>query len=58
MTPLTVGGDINYNIIATANSWIRNSNSRSTCYRIHDEGLLVADQTPYGKYGGDEEKPA
>ena len=45
---------------ATANNWIRNGNTRSTCYRVRDGGFsvdILAKQTLYGKYGGDEGKP-
>ena len=59
MSPITLGKDINY--IATANNWIRNGNSRSTCYKVYDGGIIVTfsgDQTLYGKYGGDDGKPA
>ena len=45
----------------TANNWIRNGNTRSTCYRIYEGGIHVvftADQTLYGSYGGTEGKPA
>ena len=51
--------DINY--IATANSWIRNGNTRSRCYRIYDGGIAVRFlnyTTLHGKYGGNEGKPA
>ena len=51
--------DINY--IATSNSWIRNGNTRSKCYRIY-EGAIVVSLLNYtllhGRYGGDEGKPA
>ena len=59
MRTFALSDDTNY--IATTNSWIRNGNTRSTCYRIRDGGFLVtllSDQTLYGKYGGDEGKPA
>ena len=59
MSPIIAGKDINH--IATANNWIRNGNTHSTCYKVYDGGILVtfsADQTLYGKYGGDNGKPA
>ena len=59
MHPYILRKDI-YNI-ATANNWIRNGNTRSQCYRVYDGGIIVefsADTTLYGKYGGDEGKPA
>ena len=45
----------------TANNWIQNGNTRSTCYRIHEGGIRVfftADKMLYGSYGGTEGKPA
>ena len=51
----------NINFIATANSWIRNGNTRSKCYRIYAGSitvLLLNYTTLYGRYGGDEGKPA
>ena len=47
--------------IVTANNWIRNGNTRSRCYRMHNGGIRVTfsgDQTLYGSYGGTEGKPA
>ena len=59
MDPVIENKDIN--TIATANNWIRNGNTRSTCYKVYDGGIHVrfsGDQTLYGKYGGDNGKPA
>ena len=59
MSPFFLSEDLNY--IATANNWIRNGNTRSTCYKIGDGGIAVTfsgDQTLYGSYGGAEGKPA
>ena len=51
----------NINFIATANSWIRNGNTRSKCYRIYAGSVTVVllnYTTLYGRYGGDKGKPA
>ena len=59
MYPVVLHENINY--IATANSWIRNGNTRSRCYRIYDGGIAVTllnYTTLHGSYGGDEGKPA
>ena len=59
MYPFILRKEINY--IATANNWIRNGNTRSRCYRIYDGGISVAFlnyTTLYGRYGGEEGKPA
>ena len=58
MSPVIKRKDINF--FATANSWIRNGNTRSRCYRIFNGEIAVtfsAEATLYGKYGGDEGKP-
>ena len=58
MSPFFLSKDLNY--IVTANNWIRNGNTRSTCYEIQDGGIAVTfsgDQTLYGSYGGAEGKP-
>ena len=59
MSPFFLSNNINY--IVTANNWIRNGNTRSTCYKMRDGGIRVtfqADQTLYGSYGGADGKPA
>ena len=59
MHPYALRKDVNN--IATANSWIRNGNTRSRCYRIYEGGIVVSllnDTTLHGRYGGDEGKPA
>ena len=58
MSPFVLSKDINY--VVTANSWIRNGNTRSKCYKMGDGGITVTfsgDRTLYGSYGGDEGKP-
>ena len=59
MFPAVVRKDIN--LIATANSWIRNGNTRSRCYRIYTGSVsvtLLNYTILHGRYGGDEGKPA
>ena len=59
MGPFVLSEEANY--VVTTNNWIRNGNTRSTCYKIHDGGFRVsfsADQTLYGSYGGAQGKPA
>ena len=59
MGPFMLSEEANY--VVTTNNWIRNGNTRSTCYKIRDGGFRVrfsADQTLYGSYGGAQGKPA
>ena len=59
MTPAIQSKDLNF--LVTANNWIRNGNTHSTCYPIQDGGLGVSfsdNQTLYGTYGGANGKPA
>ena len=59
MSPFLFSTNINY--IVTANNWIRNGNTRLTCYKVRDGGILVTfsdDQTLHGSYGGADGKPA
>ena len=58
MDPFILADNINY--VITTNTWIRNGNTRSTCYKNRDGGFRVtfsANQTLYGSYGGTEGKP-
>ena len=47
--------------VVTANNWIQNGKTRSRCYQVRAGGIRVTfsdDQTLYGRYGGDDGKPA
>ena len=58
MSPFNTSEDINF--LVTANNWIRNGNTHSNCYKLHDGGIRVTfsgDQTLYGSYGGADGKP-
>ena len=59
LTPSIQSKDLNF--LVTANNWIRNGNTHSTCYPIQEGGFRVTfsgNQTLYGMYGGANGKPA
>ena len=59
MSPTIQSKDINY--VVTANNWIQNGDTHSTCYPICVGGFRVTfsdNQTLYGTYGGANGKPA
>ena len=56
MSPSIQSKDINY--VVTANNWIQNGSTRSTCYPICQGGFQFTLSDLYGRYGGAGGKPA
>ena len=55
MSGFKFADDIQY--LVTLNNWIQTGNSRSTCYKMNDGGIIVtfsAEQTLHGSYGGND----
>ena len=53
MSPFYFTKDLNF--VVTANNWIRNGNTRSSCYKVLDGGIAVTfsdNLTLHGEYGG------